>query len=639
MTEKQTRAVKKNGHGSTNALKNAGRHDREFKELTNAGWVFSNPQGIWRAKFSDERGELAFESKKITELLAVVLEEHRKHQKRGKKKSDGEGFAATENTAIAIEIRRIQPSPFETQARRRARFSDSEISALGESIGKHGLFSPILVRPVYPDFEIVFGERRFLACVSRNLPTIDCFIRNLTDAQVLELQYEENHRRQENAPLDDAFTFKFLMEKFGYSEDRLADRLNTSRRNVVDKLKLNDLIFEARRELESGSLPLKHAVYLAKFPAATQAEIVKAQYAYKYHDREERAAGFDQFRAEVEQNILRVLKNAAFDPEDARLHIKALKCGDCPERTGFETHLFPELADDDSCLNPGCFRLKTDVHLKLKRIEIAKRVAPHSIDESLHETVIKVPIVTSKSSAPERHPFEGEKVLTNQNLLSEPECPSSEISLEVGTGWQGEAVYICRDASCEIHHGSAPKTSDENELRRREEKFRREVKELTRAKVFKKSLEYFTDHVSFWQFDDLIKECLREMIQSCAVDTRKFVFKVIEDWRLVPTDCYDKAQLERFLDALDKRRQSQLLFLLTVKMEGFYSGTSQDGVKRIARDYAGTDYAKLEAEALIELAPNDQKAAFRHYLQTLETNPSLAVLPKFGAVENKKAEN
>ena len=116
------------------------------------------------------------------------------------KLADEPGSAAAE-TIILIPISNIQPSPLEPQARRRARFKPEEIETLGDSIVRHGLRQPILVRPSEKQehknrqrvYEIVFGERRFLAAKAKGISEIKCFVENLSDAEVIELQYEENH--------------------------------------------------------------------------------------------------------------------------------------------------------------------------------------------------------------------------------------------------------------------------------------------------------------------------------------------------------------------------------------------------------------------------------------------------------------
>lgn len=522
---------------------------------------------------------------------------------------------------FVIHLSNIVPSPFEPQARRRAKFKPEEIESLGDSIINQGLFSPIVVRPsrifiekqAAQNYEIVFGERRFLAHQIKSLDKIKCFVRELSDGQVLEMQYQENHQRNDNDPLDDAFLFKYLKERENYTDEDLAAHFAKSRREISEKLKLNDLIPEAALELTSGILPLRHAYYLAKFPASSQREIVAAKYAYKYHDRDEKAVSYHEFKAECEENILRRLADAPFSTLDPRLHIKNLICPDCPERTGFATQLFPELAKEDSCLNKTCFRLKTDTHLRIKRDEIAAQM-PNVENKPVDEIAASVPLVTSRSYTDAQTPFK-EKVLTSQILRDAPECEFSKLSLVVEGEGKGKEKYVCADKSCAIHNPPPPiKSFDETGLRRKQEEFERKVKELTRAKVFSQSLDFFTDYNSFWQFDDLIKELLREMITDCAVDIRRLIFRIVKDWGKIPQNISDRIEIDDFINSLDKRRQSQMLFLLAFKTEGYFSGSAQDGVKRLAKDYAQADYRLLHAEALVELAPTEYRSAANLYL-------------------------
>ena len=493
---------------------------------------------------------------------------------------------------VAVETSRVKPSPFETQERRRARFQDSEIQMLADSIQTHGMFQPILVRPSFPDFEIVFGERRFLAVRRAGLSTINCFIRDLTDAQVLELQYEENHRRQENSPLDDAFLFRFLMERMGYSEDQLADRLVTTRKNVVEKLKLNDLIEPAAADLESGALPLKHAYYLAKFPAVAQSEIVSSRLAYKYHDRDEKTVSFDEFKAEVEEIVVRRLADAPFDTLDPRLHIKNLLCPDCPERTGFEKHLFPDLAQDDSCLNQTCFRLKAATHLKLKREEIAAEL-PNPASSSIEQRARTIPLVTEKSYAPERTPF-AEKVITNVQPLAAPECEFSEPSLAVGGTRKGERVYICRNNECAVHYPKPP-----------EQSFDKKRFDLNlRLKIFGEALNWFDDYKSFWQFDDLVRTMIVKSLMRTVNDPSSHqIRRLVENWKNAPPHFINKILVEKFVAGLDKKQQSQILFVLTYADELYDIGSNfGDAVIRaIAENYTRFDYDDIAAEIRKEM--------------------------------------
>lgn len=498
------------------------------------------------------------------------------------------------NSVIAIEMGKIFPSLFESQARRRTRFKESETEVLSKSIEKQGLFSPILVRPDAKGttFEIVFGERRYLAVRKLQQKKINCFVRELADAEVLELQYEENHRRQENHPLDDAYLFKYLHEKEHYSIEQLADRLNTSKRNVAEKLKLNDLIGEAKTELENGSLPLKHAICLAKFAPATQKIIVEEKYAYRYGDADDGACPFEEFQEEVEEHILRQLSNAPFDPADERLHIKKLQCFNCEERTGFAPLLFPDFVKGDSCLNKTCFEMKTNVHLKLKREEIAANL-PNPEQKAISEIVKDVPLVTSRSWVEEKSPFKKEKVLKEQKFLPEPECEYSEISLIVEGSRKGEETYICREKSCKVHH-PAPPVSDHTERERefKENLIRLRAENDLRKEVLYKATAIFSDSVTFWQFDDLVKKLIVEFWQISAFSKKHFVCQYLGIGSLNAPASTES--FTAYVATLDKQKQSAVLFLLMHgrEFEGSIDNLGNiDGLRQIALEF--TDLGEI----------------------------------------------
>ena len=508
------------------------------------------------------------------------------------------------NAVVEIEIAKIVPSPFEPQSRRRARFLDEEITGLADSIRQHGLAQPILVRRIKNKFEIVFGERRFLAVKLTGADKISCFARALSDTQVLELQYEENHRRMDNDPLDDAFFFKFLKERENYTDEELAARLNTSLKNVRDKLILNNLIKDAAMELTDGRLPLKHAYFLARFPPDTQALICREQYAYKYHDRAEKAAGYQSFVEDVEENITHRLAAAPFSITDERLHIKGLICPDCTMRTGYAPALFADLTKDDACLNRACFEIKTNTHLRLKREEIALH-RPNPDGVSLGEAVKEVPLVTSRDWTSDKTPF-AEKPLLKQEFLDEPECDHSELSLIVEGARKGQQTYICRDDSCEVHH--PPQVVSSADAEKQAAELERKIELLTREKVLAASCEFFTDYKPLWIYDDLIQKLLIQLWYSCGWDTLKPILRIIKAWKNVPKN-NDWNKLTEFVTSLTKQKQSQLLFLFI-----FRNTDSRDEIKKIAADYARQDYLLFRATARVELAPEEDQTLAKDIL-------------------------
>lgn len=516
-----------------------------------------------------------------------------------------------------IEVSQIIESPFEPQARRRKRYKKEAIAELGDSIVKHKLKQPILVRqiPVLDsrkfDYEIVFGERRWLAHKLKGLPKIKCFIENLTNAEVAELQYEENHRRQESNPLDDAFWFQFLMDEEGYSEDQLADRFNLAKKDVTLRLRLNKLIPEAVQQFEDEKLPLKHCQYLATFPPEAQKEIVLKNYAYKYFDINDGPVPYNEFKDRVGAKIVRLLTDAVFDPEDERLHLHKLKCSNCTERSGYSPSLFPELKETDSCLNPKCFESKNNVHLKLKREDIAIHHAKPG--DYVDEAVKKVPLVTEKDWS-NNSTFK-EKVLTKQKTYPERECSFSTLALDVDKGIE---VWTCQSNECPVHHPKKPaKTVSDADLQKAEEKFNRKITLAVRQKIFAEAIEFFSDNNPFWMFDDLVCLLLSKMWWNTGSDTRQTIGDIIKEWKNCPKDLYDSEKVDEFIGSLTKRRQTQLLFLLTFHDEGWFTNSTQTGVKKICKDYTKLDYKKVDADLRVQLAPEEFKPLAEEYLNSV----------------------
>lgn len=535
-----------------------------------------------------------------------------------------------QDTAIDIGLKLIIPSLFETQARRRARFTPEGLESLGASIVEHGLIYPIIVRPRTDQgtpYEIAVGERRWRASVLKGLQTIKCFVRRLTDAQVVELQYQENHDREEPNALDDAFTFKFLMDKEGYTLEKLAKRFSRELRDVRKILKLNDLITEAVAEVADGKLPLRHAYYLSRFPASTQKIIVEEKYAYKFGDFGEGAVSYQEFKDEIDEHILRRLDAAPFDKSDPRLHIKQLLCGDCRERSSVETHLFPELDRDDRCLNKTCFELKTNVHLNLQREAIAAQKAVEE-NKPVEEIIKSVPLVTEKSF--HNSPFGREKVQTNQILLDEPECGFSELSLAVGGGKKGQQVYVCKNDACDVHHPKpAVKNLSQENLQKLEDEFDQRVSDRMRERIVIDAAQTLDDYKPLWMYDDLIQRLIVEFWWLLPAENKEFISKAIESWKDAPRARPYKWDITAFVKTLDKRQQSQILFLLLHSGEDptwFVDGDFW--LEKIAKDYLKADYKRLDAEIRLELAPEEFKIAANLYLQQVK-NGQPAETPRF----------
>ena len=141
-----------------------------------------------------------------------------------------------------VPIWLIDPNPFQT----RRVFDDEKIEELAASIQAVGLLNRILVRP-HPDipgrFQLVHGERRLRACKRLGWETIPAIIRDLSDAQMAEINLVENLQREDLNPIEEAEGFQMLIDRFGFTRTTLAERVGKSRPYVSNSLRLLEMDF------------------------------------------------------------------------------------------------------------------------------------------------------------------------------------------------------------------------------------------------------------------------------------------------------------------------------------------------------------------------------------------------------------
>ncbi|HEY9537080.1 MAG TPA: ParB/RepB/Spo0J family partition protein [Kiloniellaceae bacterium] len=189
----------------------------------------------------------------------------------GKRTNLGRGLAALfgeENEDYAsldkvrssktVPIEHLRPGRFQP----RHHFDEAAVDALAESIKAQGILQPILVRR-HPDrpneFEIVAGERRWRAAQRAKLHEVPVVIRDLSDAQSLELAIVENVQRQDLTPLEEAEGYRRLIDDFQHTQEDLARTLGKSRSHIANTLRLLALPEGVKLLLGEGKLTAGHA--------------------------------------------------------------------------------------------------------------------------------------------------------------------------------------------------------------------------------------------------------------------------------------------------------------------------------------------------------------------------------------------
>lgn len=151
----------------------------------------------------------------------------------------------------------------------RRRFDEGKLKELAASIKEQGVLQPILVRPVgLGKYEIVAGERRYRASKLAGQTTIPAIVKELGDEVTLAVALIENIQRQELNPLEEAASYRELIDNFGYTQAKLAEKLGKSRVYVANTLRLLALPDEIQSQIAKGGLTAGHGRALLVLEAA-----------------------------------------------------------------------------------------------------------------------------------------------------------------------------------------------------------------------------------------------------------------------------------------------------------------------------------------------------------------------------------
>lgn len=141
----------------------------------------------------------------------------------------------------------------------RKRFSEDDLEELTASIQEKGIIQPLIVRAIGDAYEIVAGERRWRAAQRAQLHEVPVVVRNYDDIEVLEIAIIENVQRANLNPIEEAAGYRQLMDKFGHTQEKLADALGKSRSHIANLLRLLQLPSEVVSMVEDGKLSAGHA--------------------------------------------------------------------------------------------------------------------------------------------------------------------------------------------------------------------------------------------------------------------------------------------------------------------------------------------------------------------------------------------
>lgn len=158
--------------------------------------------------------------------------------------------------AVTLRLTEIEPN----RSQPRTNFDDDALSELADSIAKHGLIQPIIVRPTsMGTYQIVAGERRWRACRMAGLDEVPVVIKELDDRSYYEIALIENLQREDLNAVEEAQGYKTLIDTYSLTQEQVAESVGKSRSAVTNALRLLNLAPNALKALENGEITAGHA--------------------------------------------------------------------------------------------------------------------------------------------------------------------------------------------------------------------------------------------------------------------------------------------------------------------------------------------------------------------------------------------
>tara|TARA_B100000683_G_scaffold276198_1_gene329380 strand:- start:1338 stop:2180 length:843 start_codon:yes stop_codon:yes gene_type:complete len=171
-----------------------------------------------------------------------------------------------------IELSQITPNRFQP----RQSFDEQKIKELSQSIKKHGILSPILVRETGAGgYELIAGERRLRAAIEAGLQTAPCMIDAAEDQTSLELALIENLQREDLNPIEEARGYDRLKKEFSLTQDKIAEVTGKARSSIANSIRLLKLPSSIIKLLYSGDLEKGHAKILASMEPKDAEELAE----------------------------------------------------------------------------------------------------------------------------------------------------------------------------------------------------------------------------------------------------------------------------------------------------------------------------------------------------------------------------
>lgn len=160
-----------------------------------------------------------------------------------------------QNSIRKLNLHDIKPNNLQP----RDIFHEEEMHGLVESIKKHGILQPIIVRPTSEGYMLIAGERRWRAAKQIGLKEIPAVVRQTDELNNLEIALIENIQREDLNPIEKAGGFQKLINKFGLTQEQVAKAMGKDRSSITNYIRLLDLPQEIQDNVSRGTLSMGHA--------------------------------------------------------------------------------------------------------------------------------------------------------------------------------------------------------------------------------------------------------------------------------------------------------------------------------------------------------------------------------------------
>ena len=161
---------------------------------------------------------------------------------------------------VELPLDDILPNRFQP----RIKFNEDSIIELSESIKEHGVIQPIVVRPVGDKYEIIAGERRYKASCMAGLEKIPALITDLNDKDSAEVALIENVQRKDLTPIEEAISYKKILDMGYLTQEKLAEKLGKKQSTVANKLRLLNLDEDVQEAILEDKISERHARSILK---------------------------------------------------------------------------------------------------------------------------------------------------------------------------------------------------------------------------------------------------------------------------------------------------------------------------------------------------------------------------------------